>query len=244
MSQARQRLAVIVPAFMEEREVEESLKRLLTVLDTVDMAATVTVVVDGSPDATEERVRRISDSRLSVISYAQNQGKGYALKHGCLASMNEADFVCFADADLDLNPSAIPSLLAILQLDGADAVVGSKTHPNSILSYPWMRRVQSSVFRVIIRRMFDLNVSDTQTGLKVFRRELLSACLESVESKGFAFDLELLALARIHGFTVVEGPIELTYNFSTTTGLRAVGQVLGDIWKIKGRLRGARATSK
>ena len=225
-----------MPAYMEEREVEESIQRLLSVLDTVDMVATVTVVVDGSPDGTEERVRNILDSRLNVISYAQNQGKGYALKHGCLASMSNADYVCFADADLDLNPSAIPSLLAILELDGADAVVGSKTHPNSILRYPWMRRVQSSVFRVIIRRLFDLNVSDTQTGLKVFRRELLSTCLESVESKGFAFDLELLALARIHGFVVVEGPIELTYNFSTTTGVRAVGQVLGDIWKIRNRL--------
>ena len=237
MNTARPRLAVVVPAFMEEREIEESVTRLLGVLDTVDMESQVVVVVDGSPDRTEERVRSIDDSRLTVVSYAENQGKGHAFKVGCRTVLDDVDIVCLADADLDLNPSAIPTLLAILAQGNTGAVVGSKTHPDSVIDSPPARKFQSSIFRLIVGALFDLEVSDTQTGMKVFRRELLQDCLESVESKGFAFDLELLALARIHGYRIVEGPVELTYRFTTTTGLRAAGHVLLDIVRIRRRLR-------
>lgn len=238
------RLVVVVPAFREEREVEESLHRLLRVLDTIDMQCSVVVVVDGSPDETESRARAVKDPRVSVVSYETNHGKGYALKHGCTPILDQADFVCFADADLDLNPSTIPTLLEILERDHADAVVGSKVHPDSVIDSPRFRRVQSAVFRLLVRAIFDLTVSDTQTGLKVFRREFLSDCLPRVMADGFAFDLELLAVAGLRDYKVVEGPVELTYHFATTTGLRAVRQVLADMIRVRRRVRAAARTER
>jgi glycosyltransferase involved in cell wall biosynthesis len=233
----KKRLAVVVPAYMEAKQIEQSLCRLFDVLDTIEMEARVLVVVDGSPDDTEMRAKSISDPRLEVLSYPSNRGKGFALKTGCMPVIAESDYVCFADADLDLNPSSIPSLFAILELDQADAVVGSKVHPNSVIEYPRIRRIQSTVFRLISRLLFDLNVSDTQTGLKIFSSELLAKCIDDVESTGFAFDLELLAVARLRRFKVVEGPVELSFNFTSSTGLRAIFEVLIDIARIRRRLR-------
>ena len=89
-----------------------------------------------------------------------------------------------------------------------------------------------------MRARFRLDVSDTQTGLKVFRREVLEAVMPILESDGFALDLELLVFANDDGFRIVEGPIELDYGFASTTGARAVVDVLREMRHV-GRRRKA-----
>jgi hypothetical protein len=84
-----------------------------------------------------------------------------------------------------------------------------------------------------VRALFTLNVSDTQTGLKLFRREVLEICLPHVTSNGFAFDLELLVLANDAGFNIVEGPVQLEFNFSTTTGAHAVIDMLRELLRLE-----------
>jgi glycosyltransferase involved in cell wall biosynthesis len=232
-------LSVVVPAYREADTIAEALTRLLSVLNGLARPYEVIVVSDGNTDGTEEIVRGLGLPNVQVLHYDQNQGKGYALRHGVQHS--EGDLIAFIDADLDIHPEGIARFVEILESKGIDAVVASKIHPDSKVNYPAFRRVQSRVFRLLVELLFRLDVSDTQTGLKLFRREVLDTCLPRVTTSGFAFDLELLVLANDAGFRVVEGPLEIDYKFSTTTGGAAVVEMLRDMTRLeRRRFRGKR----
>jgi len=226
-------LSVVVPAYKEAHTIHEALARLTAALDDVGRSYEIIVVSDGNEDGTEERAEQFGHDRVKVLHYTPNRGKGFALKHG--AGLARGKLVVFIDADLDIHPDGIEPLVQLLLRTPADAVVASKVHPQSNVSYPAFRRMQSGVLRLLIRVLFDLSVSDTQTGLKVFRAPVLRACLPHVTSEGFAFDLELLVLANDRHFKVMEGPLELDFRFSSTTGARAVVDVLRDLVKLHRR---------
>ena len=119
----------------------------------------------------------------------------------------------------------------------SDAVIGSKRHPDSQVSYPWLRRAQSWVYQVLIRVLFRLDLRDTQTGLKLFRGEVFRAVVPLLSVKRFAFDLELLVVARKLGFRrFVEVPVKIAYQFETTTNAAAAYHALWDTAAIFYRL--------
>ena len=226
-------LSVVVPAYREADTIAEALHRLIAVLDGLDRPYEVIVVSDGNTDGTPEIARELALPQVSVLHYAQNQGKGYALRHGVRHANGE--LVAFIDADLDIHPDGIIRFLEMMQSSECDAVVASKIHPDSHVIYPRFRRVQSRVFRLLVELFFRLDVSDTQTGLKLFRKELLDACLPLVTTSGFAFDLELLVLANDAGFRIIEGPLDLDFKFTSTTGGAAVVQMLRDMIRLERR---------
>jgi glycosyltransferase involved in cell wall biosynthesis len=228
-------LSVVIPAYREASTIADALRGLLGVLDQLGLRFEMIVVSDGNSDGTEQRAAEIGDPRIRVEHYVQNRGKGYAITRG--AALATAPVVVFVDADLDIHPDSIPPLVELLLASGTDAVVSSKLHPESNVRYPAFRRFQSAVLRTLIRVLFDLRTTDTQTGLKVFRKTLLDTCLPRVTSTGFAFDLELLVLAHDLGFHVVEGPIQLDFKFSSTTGAHAVVDVLRDVVRLAVRRR-------
>jgi hypothetical protein len=139
---------------------------------------------------------------------------------------------------MELDPRNIKSFIELMESSDCDAVIGSKRHPRSRVSYPFARRVQSSIYQLLIRLLFNLNIRDTQTGLKLFRREALAEVVPILAVKGFAFDLELLVVARKLGYTkIVEAPIDLSYHFESTVNVRAVWRILWDTAAIFYRLR-------
>jgi alpha-galactosidase len=98
--------------------------------------------------------------------------------------------------------------------------------------------LQSFVYQVLVAALFTINVKDTQTGLKLFRRQVLQATLPRVLVKRYAFDLELLVVAHHLGYRrVVEAPITIEEQFATTTNLAAAARVLVDTAAIFYRLR-------
>ena len=232
-------LSVIVPAYKEAATIAEALERLISVLNGLNRSYEVIVVSDGNTDGTAAIAQRLNLPRVTVLHYAQNQGKGYALRHGVANAMGT--LVAFIDADLDIHPEGIGRFLEILESRRVDAVVASKIHPDSLVNYPTFRRLQSKVFRLLVEVLFRLDISDTQTGLKLFRKELLDTCLPLVTTSGFAFDLELLVLANDAQFKIVEGPLQLDYKFATTTGGAAVLHMLRDMVRLeRRRVRGRR----
>ena len=232
-------LSVVVPAYREADTIAEALRGLLSVLDGLDRPYEVIVVSDGNTDGTEEIARQLELSNVRVLHYDQNQGKGYALRHG--VEHAKGDLVAFIDADLDIHPEGIGRFVEMLEASGVDAVVASKIHPDSKVTYPFFRRIQSRVFRLLVELFFRLDVSDTQTGLKLFRKELLDTCLPLVTTSGFAFDLELLVLANDADFRIVEGPIQIDFKFNSTTDGAAVIQMLRDMFRLeRRRVRGRR----
>jgi hypothetical protein len=104
--------------------------------------------------------------------------------------------------------------------------------------YPAFRRLQSALYQTLVRLLFSLNVRDTQTGLKLFRRQVLQEALPLLAIKRFAFDLELLVVARQLGYKkVCEAPIKLDYQFESTVNLGSAFFVLWDTAAIFYRLR-------
>jgi len=228
-------LSVVVPAYREGPRIYENLQRLLNELDQLDTDYEVVVVSDGNTDATAAEAERVGSDRIKVLQYPVNRGKGFALSHG--VDQSTGLLVTFIDADMELNPAEIKNFIELLHEQHADIVIGSKRHRLSRVHYPMFRRLQSFVYQLVIRLLFDVGVRDTQTGLKLFRREVLVDVLPLLAVKQFAFDLELLVVARHLGYTrVVEAPIELSYQFSSTISPRAVFKILWDTAAIYYRL--------
>lgn len=196
-------LSVVLPAYRLGDVIAETLDRVTAALPDADTE--VVVVDDGSPDETSAVVAAHRDPRVRLVRHPSNLGKGEALVSGWRAS--EGELVVFLDADLDLPPEQVPAMVE--RLGDADVVVGSKREAMAAGNYPGLRRLLSRAFAGGISLLFRLPVSETQTGLKVFRREVLEAVLPAVRTRGYAFDLELLVRAHRAGYRLVEAPVTL-----------------------------------
>lgn len=230
------KLSVVVPAYREGRRIYGNLTRLISELDKLDVPYEVVVVSDGNTDATVREALRITSPAVRVFHYPMNVGKGFALS--CGVDQSAGAMVTFIDADMELDPANIKRFIDLMEADDCDAVIGSKRHPDSKVAYPPFRRLQSAIYQLVVRLLFNLNVRDTQTGLKLFRRQVLREALPLLAIKKFAFDLELLVVARQLGYRkVVEAPITLDYEFESTVNLRSAWRVLWDTAAIFYRLR-------
>ena len=229
-------LSVIVPAYREGRRIHDNLTRLLGELEMLGVRYEVVVVSDGNIDATAAEARRVKSPHVKVFEYPMNVGKGFALSLG--VSQSVGSLVTFIDADMELDPANIKTFIEMMRASNCDAVIGSKRHPESKVSYPAFRRFQSLVYQLLIRALFNLNVRDTQTGLKLFRRQVLADAVPLLAIKRFAFDLELLVVSGSLGYrNICEAPIELNYRFDTTVSLGSAWRVLWDTAAIFYRLR-------
>jgi glycosyltransferase involved in cell wall biosynthesis len=226
-------LSVVVPAYQEGATIVAALDRLRSAVEKLQLDFEIVVVADGCTDDTAQLVGGLANPAIQLVEYQPNRGKGFALTEGFAISTGE--LIAFIDADLDIDPSGIGVLLEVMCSSRADVVVASKVHHASQVHYPAFRRIQSRVFRALVRILFSLNISDSQTGLKLFNRDVLTTCLPRVRSTGFAFDLELLIAANDAGYQLAEAPVHLDYQFSTTTGARAVVVVLRDTLAIAAR---------
>jgi glycosyltransferase involved in cell wall biosynthesis len=229
-------LSVIVPAYREGRRIHDNLKRLIGELDELNVTYEVVVVSDGNTDATVREAQRLGSPAVKVFHYPMNIGKGFALSLG--VDQSTGALVTFIDADMELDPANIKGFIELMETSGCDAVIGSKRHPESMVAYPRFRRLQSWVYQMMVRLLFNLNVRDTQTGLKVFRRQVLQETLPLLAIKKFAFDLELIVVAGQLGYqNVCEAPISLDYQFQSTVNLGSAWRVLWDTAAIFYRLR-------
>jgi glycosyltransferase involved in cell wall biosynthesis len=229
-------LSVIVPAYREGRLIYGNLSRLVRELDKLNVTYEVIVVSDGNTDATATEARRLGSAAVKVFHYPMNVGKGFALSFGVAQSVGS--LVTFIDADMELDPANIRSFMHLMRMNDCDAIVGSKRHPESQVSYPFLRTVQSALYQLLIRLLFNLNVRDIQPGLKLFRRNVLEEVIPLLTVKKFAFDLELLVVARLLGYRkVVEAPIQLNSKFRSIVDPMVAWRVLLDTAAIFYRLR-------
>jgi glycosyltransferase involved in cell wall biosynthesis len=231
-------LSVVVPVFNQAGSILENVRIIRErVGAALDGSFETIVVSDGSVDRTEERLLEGELEGVRVFHYDRNLGKGYAIKVGSLEARGR--WVGYVDADLDLDPASLAEYVAIAEREGLDFAIGSKRHPDSRVHYPRSRRVASWLFQQWVRSLIRLNVRDTQVGLKVFRREVVEEVMPFLLVKRYAFDLELLAVARAFGFGKVrELPIVLDYRFAGS-GVRsaAVLRALVDTAAVCYRLR-------
>jgi len=216
-------LSVIVPAY-NCKTIFDDLSSLKKYLDDLNRPYEIICVVDGrktKADHTFEIAKKIKDKNIQIYFYPENKGKGYAIRFGMARA--KGGIIAFIDAGSDLNASGIGMALEHMKWYDADIIVGSKRHHASKVNYPLRRKILSFIVQKATRLFFGLNISDTQTGLKVFKREVLVKVLPRLLVKRWAFDLEMLSVANRLGYKkIYESPIEIKYNFSSNIGLSSI----------------------
>ena len=231
-------LTVVVPYYNPGQLLVPTIERLLSVLDASGATYEVIAVSDGSTDGSDRELDAALADRpqLTNVVLTQNQGKGAALRIGL--AKGRGRYLGFIDADGDLDPILLDSFQTMVRLYSPDIILGSKRHPLSEVEYPFLRRVYSWGYQQVVRLGFRLNIRDTQTGIKLVRRDVLSAVLPRMLEKRFAFDLELFVIARRLGYRrFLEAPIRLRHQFTSTVSWRSVYRSLLDTMAIWYRLR-------
>ncbi len=210
MKDIKEKVSIVMPAYHEADRIAVSIEETARTFDEFGCPWELIVMDDGSNDDTYNKALEAAkgySGRVIVKKNLFNLGKGRAIKKSL--RYISGDYVVFLDADMDLHPVQIQALFDIMRLDKADVVIGSKLHPNSIVDYPFQRRAMSMAYYLLVRILFNLPCHDTQTGLKLFKIEVLRKVLPRILVKKFAFDLEILVNAHHLGYKIAEAPIVL-----------------------------------
>ncbi|MDP2939750.1 MAG: glycosyltransferase [Candidatus Omnitrophota bacterium] len=229
MRDIREKVSVIIPAYDESYRIIQNLEETVKTFEDFGCPYEIIVVDDGSTDDTYEKVSNFSQKHKNVIILKnwKHYGKGRAIKKGC--RLATGDYIVFLDADMDLHPVQLQTFMDIMRLDNADIVIGSKMHPNSILNYPLERKIYSRIYYFLVKMLFGLPIHDTQTGLKLFKREVIRGVLPRILVKEFAFDLEILANAHRLGYKIAEAPVVLNSKRDyPRVGLAAIRNIIVD----------------
>lgn len=211
------RLSVVLPVYNLGSTIAANLREIAALYADKGLRAELIPVDDGSSDNTRAALLDVAqayaDERATVVIRPvlldRNGGKGAALRAGFEAATG--DYVLLLDGDLDINPSQTGRFFAEMCAKGADIVVGSKRHPESVVQYPWHRRIVSWAYFTLVRLAIGLPITDTQTGMKLFKRGVLGEALGRMLVKTYAFDLELLAIAHQRGARIAEAPVVIHF---------------------------------
>ncbi|OGC57555.1 hypothetical protein A3H26_03270, partial [candidate division WWE3 bacterium RIFCSPLOWO2_12_FULL_36_10] len=205
-------VTIIVPAYKKEKLIYKNIKSIYETMVKTRYRFEIIVVVDGFLDKTFENASKFRRKNVKVIGYRTNRGKGFAIRFGMYRA--KGDFIAFIDAGMEIDANGISMILEHMIWYKADIIVGSKRHQASKVNYTIMRKIYSWGYHFGVKLLFRLKLTDTQVGLKVFRREVLKKILPRLVVKQFAFDIELLAVAHRLGFTrIYEAPVEMHLDF-------------------------------
>ena len=197
----------MIPAFNEEHRITTTLDTLAEYLSEQSFGWEILVVDDGSTDSTAQVVaERATVNRFVRLRSGPHRGKGWAVKSGMLAV--KGHFRLMFDADMAMSVHQIGSFMEYMD-EGADIVIGSREgHGAQRHGEPLARHLRGRVFNWAVRLLAVSGFDDTQCGFKCFRGDVADRIFELQRVTGFAFDVELLYLARRMGLNVLELPID------------------------------------
>lgn len=229
-------LSIIIPAYNEQQRLPGTLEAIRTYLDTKSFEFIEVVVVDdGSRDKTAELVRQTArqDGRFRLVSNPGNRGKGYAVRHGMREARGE--WVLFTDADLSAPIEELDKLQTAVERQGADGAIGSRALDRSLVGkhQSWLREFAGRFFNLLMRMATGLPYLDTQCGFKMLRRDVAQTVAQRQQSDGFGFDVEILYIAKKHGYRVVEVPVRWFNVEGTKVSMWNGLSAFADPWRVR-----------
>jgi dolichyl-phosphate beta-glucosyltransferase len=201
-------LSIIVPAYNEEHRLPPTLAHLHRFLQTLPLRYEIVVVDDGSKDDTCGVVERCGLPNVRLVRQIPNRGKGAAVRRGMLEALGQIRVMC--DADGSMPPEQLPKLLAPIINCQASISIGSRyaDGAKTDVKQPFYRVLWSRLANRVIQRSLVPGVRDTQCGFKAFTAEAALDLFRVARIDGWAFDLEVLALAKRRDFTIAEVGVE------------------------------------
>jgi glycosyltransferase involved in cell wall biosynthesis len=202
-------LTIVVPAFNEDHRLAAGMRRFDAAVSTgaIDLERTELVVVD---DGSTDRTAAVAEKLLAALPHYRvvrlpvNRGKGAAVRIGIATA--RSPYVAFMDADMAIDPLAVPLLLDGLERN--DVVVGCRALPDSMVETTYVvRTLISRLFNEFVTMGTGLGLKDTQCGFKAFRTPVARLLFHLVRIDRFAFDVEILARARRLGLHIAEVPV-------------------------------------
>ncbi len=220
-------LSIVVPAYNEAERLPPTLQRLHAFLASQPLRWEIVVVDDGSKDQTCAVVEAAMPAipNLRLVKQVPNRGKGAAVRMGMLAARGQLRVMC--DADCSMPPEELARLILPITQGHAEISIasryaeGAKTEPQPVYRVLWSRLCNQ-----VIQRSLVPGVKDTQCGFKAFTAESARDLFRLATIDGWAFDLEILALARRRGYTIAEVGVEWTDD------KRSKINPLKDMWKV------------
>jgi glycosyltransferase involved in cell wall biosynthesis len=221
-------LSIVIPAYNEEQRLLPTLQRLDAFLRRQPLGYEIVVVDDGSRDGTAALVERtaLTMANLRLVRQTPNRGKGAAVRVGMLAANGQIRVMC--DADGSMPPEQLNALLDPIVAGKAAIAIGSRYAPGARTATPQPRYrvLWSRLCNKVIQRSLVPGVKDTQCGFKAFTAAAARELFSIARIDGWAFDLEVLALARRRGFEIAEVGVEWQDD------RRSRVNPLSDMWKV------------
>lgn len=218
-------MSIIIPAYNEENRLPDTLEQVFHFLEKQSYAAEVIVVENGSTDKTFEFAQKLTQQHKNLrVIHNEERGKGGAVLRGVREALGEYVFIC--DADLSMPVVEISKFLPPA-LSDFDIAIGSREAPGAVrYNEPYYRHLTGRVFNMLIRLMVLPDLQDTQCGFKCMRAEVSRDIFPFQTLTGWAFDVELLYIAHLHGYRILEIPIDWYFNADSKV------RVLRDSWRM------------
>jgi len=228
-------LSVIIPAYNEEKRLPKTLKEIDKYLKVQSYDYEIIVVNDGSKDKTGEVVNRLKPEikNLKLIDNKINQGKGAVVKQGMLEA--KGDFRIFTDADNSTSLDQIEKMWPYFN-EGYDVVIGSRDAKGAVLDPPqnFFRRFVGDGFRIFRKIIVGLwNIQDTQCGFKAFTKKAAQTIFPKCKINRFAFDPEILIIAKQLGFKIKEIPVYWKNDPDSKVKFKSMIKMASDLFKIR-----------
>lgn len=205
-------VSILVPVYNMEKNIERNINILTEKISPFISNFEIIISDDGSEDNSKNVIEKICNENKNIIGVysKENHGKGNALKRAC--EIANGKYIIFCDGDMEIDPSQLENFFDIMHKENADIVIGSKRHKNSVVNYSNVRKLISFVYFMFVKIFFHLPIQDTQTGLKLFKREAIINVFPRILVKAFAYDLEVLVACNSNGKKIASAPVIVNPN--------------------------------
>lgn len=200
-SQTASAVSIIIPAYNEEETLGQVISDTITVMGTLGLPYEIIVVDDGSTDQTSLIA---SNYEVKLLVNEKNRGKGYSLRRALQSA--RGDLIVTIDADGEHNPKEIPDLLTPI-LNGSDIVSGSRFLGSQAHATTRLNEIGNYLFNTTILSLTGRHVTDSQTGFRVIRKEVLDKL--NLESDGYDIETEITVKSLRNGFVFEEKPVSI-----------------------------------
>ena len=208
-------ISIIYPVFNEEKRLRKTFLDIMKFEQSNKFLKKEYIFVnDGSSDRTlsviKQKFKNNKKVKVKVVSYNENMGKGYALKRGVQVAKN--DWVLTTDADSSVSNFQLLKWIQKKYLDQDNLIYfGSRNHPLSVVKKKYLRKIVGIIFKFSIQLFFQIRISDTQCGFKLYKLNIAKKIFKKVLINDYMHDIEICLIAKKLKLRIKDLPVKWTH---------------------------------